>query len=279
MLKNFSLGLAGLITLAVSMLFLFFIVLSGVSDSTPLNKTYFLRANTGGITGAREFSQWTYFYICGDDNLDCGSAKPAIPFGSAWDSGAQNVPEGLGGSHGSGTTSSKYFYMWRFSWVFIIITLFFEMLAFFSGFLACCGRLGAAISFMIAGFALILHTIATSLFTAVFVKARNRFRDDGREASLGSYGFGWMWGSWAALLVASILFSMGIRKDKSRSGTSRSMRGDTGDAEIVRDTSTTGMVHDTGTTGVVGGFGRRGFFSRDRSARSYEGRRVKDEYS
>ncbi|CCE30876.1 uncharacterized protein CPUR_04726 [Claviceps purpurea 20.1] len=277
MLKNFSLGLGGLITLAASMLFLFFIVLSGVSDSTPLNKTYFLRANTGGITGAREFSQWTYFYICGDNNLDCSGAKAAIPFGWAWDSGAQNVPEGLGGSHGNGTTSSKYFYMWRFSWVFIIITLFFEMLAFFSGFLACCGRLGAAISFMIAGFALILHTIATSLFTAVFVKARNRFRDDGREASLGSYGFGWMWGSWAALLVATILFAMGIRKDKTRASTT-SMVGDTGTAGTIGGTGA-GMVRDTGTTGVVGGFGRRGFFSRRRSTRSYEGRRVKDEYS
>ncbi|KAG6039351.1 hypothetical protein E4U41_002852 [Claviceps citrina] len=243
MLKNFPLGLGGLIMLATSMLFLFFIILSGVDESTPLNKTYFLRANTAGITGAREWSQWTYFYICGDNNLECTNAKAGMPFGWAWASGAQNVPDGLGGSHGDGTTSSKFFYMWRFGWVFILITVFFETLAFFSGFLACCGRLGAAISFFIASFALVCHAVASSLFTATFVMARNRFQSAGRDASLGRYGFGWIWGSYAALLIATVLFALGIRGDKSRAG------------------------------------GGGGMFRRRQSTRSYEGRRVKDDYS
>ncbi|GAB0136094.1 hypothetical protein EsDP_00004411 [Epichloe bromicola] len=243
--KNFPLGLGGLVMLATSILFLFFIILSGVSDSTPLNKTYFLRANTEGISGAKAWSQWTYFYVCGDDNLDCTSAKAAMPFGWAWDTGAQNVPDGLGGGYGSGTTSFKFFYMWRFSWVFIIISLFFEVLAFFSGFLACCGRLGAAISFFVAGLALVCHSVATSLFTATFVMARDRFRDAGREATLGRYGFGWIWGSYAALLIATVLFALGIRGDKSQAN------------------------------GGSGG----GMFRRKRSTRSYDGRRVKDDYS
>lgn len=242
--KNFPLGLGGLVLLATSILFLFFIILPGVSDSTPLNKTYFLSANTQGISGAREWSQWTYFYICGNDNLDCSSARAAPPFGFAWDSNALNVPDGLGGGYGGGTTSSKFFYMWRFSWVFIMITLFFEVLAFFSGFLACCGRLGAAISFFVAAIALVCHAVATSLFTATFVMARDRFRDAGRDASLGKYGFGWIWGSFTALLIATVLFALGIRGDKSPAS---------------------------------GGGG--GMFRRSRSTRSYEGRRVKDDYS
>ncbi|KAG6014531.1 hypothetical protein E4U54_005121 [Claviceps lovelessii] len=249
MAKNFPLGLGGLIMLATSMLFLYFIILSAVDDSTPLDRTYFLRANTAGITGAREWSQWTYFYVCGDNNLDCTGAKAGMPVGRAWDAGAQNVPDGLAGSYGGGTTSHKFFYMWRFGWVFILITLFFETLAFFTGFLACCGRLGAALSFFVAAFALVCHTVASSLFTATFVMARDRFRDAGREASIGSYAFGWIWGSYAALLVATVLFAMGMRSDK------------------------------TNAAGGGAGGGRRGMFSRRRSTRSYDGRRVKEEYS
>lgn len=233
--------MAGLVLMAASILLLFFIILSGVSNSTPLDKTYFLRADTKGITGAKDISQWTYFYICGDDNTDCGKARAAPPFGSAWDSQASDVPAGLGGSYGDGTTSKNMFYLWRFGWVFIIIALFFEVLAFFSGFLACCGRLGAAISFFVTSIALLCHAVASSLMTATFVMAQKKFKDDGRNASLGKYGFGFMWGSFAALLIAVGLFGAGMRGDKSPS--------------------------------------RGGFFGRRKSTRSYEGRRVKEEYS
>jgi hypothetical protein len=76
---------------------LFFVVLAGVTNTAPLNKTYFLRADTGGITGSRDVSQWTFFHICGPNNEDCDKAKPALPFGAAWDGNAQNVPDGLSG--------------------------------------------------------------------------------------------------------------------------------------------------------------------------------------
>ena len=50
------LGLAALILLAASLLFLWFVILAGVSDVTPLKHTYFLQADTDGITGARPVS-------------------------------------------------------------------------------------------------------------------------------------------------------------------------------------------------------------------------------
>ena len=227
--------------LGTSILLLFFIILSGVTNSTPLNKTYFLSADTSGITDARDYSQWTYFYICGSDNKDCGGAKAAIPFGWAWGAHADKVPDGLGGDYGSGTTSKQQFYLWRFGWVFILITLFFEVLAFFSGFLACFGRLGAAISFIVTGAALLCHTVASSLTTATFVIARDKFHDDNRSADVGKYAFGFLWGSFAALLIAVGLFGAGMRGDKGPS--------------------------------------RGGLFRRNKSTRSYEGRRVKDDYS
>lgn len=246
MLKNAPLGIVGLILLAGSLLLLWFIILSGVTSNTPLDKTYFLRADTDGISGARPITQWTYFYFCGDGNQDCGGAHAAPAFGKAWDSRPSEAPSSLVGGYGGHTTSYHYYYLWRFGWVFFIITLFFETLAFFSGFLACCGRLGAAVSSLIAFAALFFHTIATVLMTVTFVQARNAFQNAGRSASLGRYAFGFAWGSWAALLIATVLFCLGTRKDKD---------------------------HVSSSSGRKFGFGRR------RSTRSYDGRRVKDDYS
>lgn len=77
---------------------MFFVILGGVKGTTPLDKTYFLEADTSGISGARATSRWTYFYVCGPDNKDCGAAVPALPFGAAWGKNATGVPDALFGS-------------------------------------------------------------------------------------------------------------------------------------------------------------------------------------
>jgi hypothetical protein len=71
---------------------MFFVVLSGVSDVSPLNKTYFLQADTSKISTARPISQWTYFYICGENNQNCGPATATLPYGYAWSANASGVP-------------------------------------------------------------------------------------------------------------------------------------------------------------------------------------------
>jgi heme exporter protein D len=96
-------------------------------------------------------------------------------------------------------------------------------------------------------------SLAASLMTATFVKARNEFRDAGITASIGRYAFGFTWGAWAAMFLAVIFLSLGVVKGK--------------------DTTTR-------TT-------KRSFFRRNRSRRSGRGsfidndsqRRVKDEYA
>ncbi|KIH91497.1 hypothetical protein SPBR_01932 [Sporothrix brasiliensis 5110] len=210
-------GLAASVMLATSILFLFFIILAGVTGTTPLNKTYFLQADTTGIQGAHDISQWTYLYSCGPNNEQCGSAHPAIPFGNVWAPNAANAPPELIGKYGGGTTSHYYFYMWRFSWVFFLIALFLEIIAFFSSFLACCGRLGSSIGSFVTFLAFAFLAIAVSLMTATFVKARNVFHNHNRDAQLGGYGFGFSWGALAALLIAMILLCAGAtRKGKSK---------------------------------------------------------------
>ncbi|OTA97556.1 hypothetical protein M434DRAFT_391746 [Hypoxylon sp. CO27-5] len=244
---NIYLAPLSLIFLAGSLVMLFFIILSAVTTTSPLRQTYFLSASTSGITGARPITQWAYFYICGEGNVDCSPAWPAPPLGWAWSANPDNAPEVLVGSHGGDTTSFYYYYMWRFGWVFYLITLIFSVLAFFAGFVACCGRLGSAIAGLAALVALAFHTISTSMMTAVFVSMRNAFIDSGRTASLGRYAFGFAWGSWTALLIATILFCIGIR----------------------------------GKDDTYGGGRRWGRQRSVRSRRSYDltGRRVKDEYA
>ncbi|KLO82017.1 FMP45 Cell cortex protein involved in sporulation [Fusarium fujikuroi] len=88
-----------------------------------------------------------------------------------------------------------------------------------------------------------------SLMTATWVLARNAFHRDGRSASIGRYAFGFAWASWATLLVATILFCLGMRGDKSSSG------------------------------GYSGRSWRRRRSVRSSHGGGYEGRRVKDDYS
>jgi hypothetical protein len=162
-------GLVAVIFLMGSLVMLFFVILSGVTASTPLNNTYFLQASTVGISGARPTTRWGYFHICGDGNTDCWGPWPAPAFGWAWSGNPTNAPAELVGDFGGGTTSFNYYYMWRFGWVFYLIALFFEGMAFFAGFLACCGRLGSAIAGLVSLVALFFLTIAVSLMTYVSI--------------------------------------------------------------------------------------------------------------
>ncbi|KAK1758701.1 protein SUR7 [Echria macrotheca] len=246
-ISQLGLGTLSMVFLSASLVMLWFIILSGVTSTTPLDKTFFLRADTRGITGARPITQWTYFFICGDGNTNCDPAIPALPIGYAWAGGARNVPAELIGSYGGDTTSHQYWYLWRFGTVFYLITLFFSVIAFFTGFLSCCSRLGSALSGLISLVALFFNTLAVSLMTATFVKMRNAFAADNREASLGTYAFGFAWGSWAALLISTVLFCIGRRKEKN-----------------------------VGPTTGRRGWGRRS--KSVRSGKSYDGRRVKEEY-
>ncbi|KAH8662527.1 actin cortical patch SUR7/pH-response regulator pali [Xylariales sp. PMI_506] len=206
-----------MVFIAGSITMILFVMLAGVADSTPLNNTYFLSADTSGITGARDRTQWTYFYMCGPGNLDCSAAKPAPAFGSAWSANPSDAPSGLVGGDGGGTTSNYYYLMWRFGWVFYLIGLFFAVVALFSSLVACCGRLGSALAGFTAMVALFFYSIAAALMTAEFVKARDAFRNDGRDANIGTYAFGFTWGAWAALFIATVLLCAGSRGDKTRS--------------------------------------------------------------
>jgi hypothetical protein len=215
-----SLGLASLVLVSGAIVMTLFIFLAGVSNVTPLNNTYFLYADTTGITGARDRTQWTYFYVCGPGNVDCSGPWPAPSFGWAWSANAANLPSEILGDQGN---ASQYYYLsWRFMWVFYLIAMFFAVVAWFSGFLACCGRLGSALAGFSTFLALLFYTIAAALMTAATVRARNTFIANGHDAYIGTYAYGFTWGSWAALFIATTLFCIGSRAGKEGSSGGRS---------------------------------------------------------
>ncbi|PFH56501.1 hypothetical protein XA68_16410 [Ophiocordyceps unilateralis] len=204
-LKYTPLATIGIFWLLLAGILLWFIILSGVTRGTPLKHTYFLRADTSNITGARQITQWAYFRICGDKNRDC-HANGAQSFGRAWAPHAQNVPPRLGGKWDDHTSAFHYFMMWRFGWVFLIFTFFFLHLALFSALLACCGRRGSIFTLLMCLITWFWYTLAVSIITAVFCQARSKFHQVGREAKIGSFAFGFLWGSYACVILASFFF-------------------------------------------------------------------------
>lgn len=257
-------GFVSLLLIAGSLVLLFFVVLSGVTNTTPLNKTYFLEADTSSITGARTISRWTYFYITGVDNSERGAPVPALPFGAAWIGGGAGAPADLIGSHYHGTTDFHYYYLWRFGWVFYLIALVFDVLAFFTSLLAPCSRLASYGSSFILFIAWFFMSFAASMMTAEFVQARNAFHRAGLSASLGRYAFGFTWGAWAAITLAVLTLILGGASGRSERRTRRN-------SQVVSGTS-------------PGGGYMTGFFRRQRRAKgSFDGesgrRVVKDDYA
>lgn len=90
-------GIVSLLLIAGSLVLLIFVIIAGVKPTTPLSNTYFLEADTSSFEGARPVSRWTYFYVCGADNTDCGKAVPDLPIGYAWITGTKGVPVELVG--------------------------------------------------------------------------------------------------------------------------------------------------------------------------------------
>ena len=143
---------------------MFLILLAGAADHGPVNQFYFLQANTSKIPGAPSVSRWTYWNVCpiGSNGRDaCGTVHPAFPldppshrnFGTT-----TNVPPQFIGT-------SKYFYMTRFMFAFMLIALFLGVCSLFTGVLALCSRIGSYLSGLLAMIALFFQTIQTSLMT------------------------------------------------------------------------------------------------------------------
>ena len=76
------LALGSLVLTAGAGVLLFFVILGGTRDHTPLNDIYFLSADTSAIPGAPKLARWTLWNACETANgrSVCNGVHPAYPF-------------------------------------------------------------------------------------------------------------------------------------------------------------------------------------------------------
>lgn len=151
--------------MAGGLLFMFLILLGGTTNHNPVNQFYFLQVDTKGIpTGPHPLARWTYWNLCPvspNGRNDCGAVHPAFPLDPPshrnFDT-TVDIPKQFIGA-------SKYFYMTRFMFAFMLIALFFAVCSFFAGMLALCWRLASYLSGLLGLIALFFQTINASLMT------------------------------------------------------------------------------------------------------------------
>jgi len=119
---------------------------------------------------------------------------------------------------------AHYYYLWRFGWVFQLVALVFGSLAIISGFLSFT-RIGSGLSSLIVFAASAFQTLTAVLMTVTFVKARDVFKANNMNASLGRYAFGFTWGAAVALFIASVFFFFGCCIGRGKSTDHVSNRG------------------------------------------------------
>ncbi|KAK9359743.1 SUR7/PalI family-domain-containing protein [Lipomyces starkeyi] len=213
--KNILLKLLPFILLSGATLLLLFIILAGVKDSNPLNRIFYFEADTSGIGNAPPTSRWTLWNVCGVSNglnSDCSSNKPAYAFQPDVNFGSTSgVPSAILNNH------STYYYLSRFSFAFFLIATIFSGFAFLSGLFALFSRLATAVTAGLALAALITAIIASSLATALYVKARGAFHSEGRSAHLGVKLFAFAWTSVACLILCSVGYLLLFRAGRARS--------------------------------------------------------------
>ncbi|MCJ1319056.1 hypothetical protein MMC15_004389 [Xylographa vitiligo] len=214
-----------LILIAGACVLIFLVLLAGAVNSNPVNTIYFLQADTSGISGAPAQSRWTLWNVCsvGADGADvCPKVSAAYPFDPQNNFGTtKGVPAAFQGRVLEQRYTNMFYYLTRFMFAFVLISLFFAVCSLFLGLFALCSRIGSFLSSVTCAVALFFQTIVAALMTAAYVIGRNDFIANGQTATIGEYAFAFIWAAMACLFVATVFFCVaGVtsRKDKTSTG-------------------------------------------------------------
>lgn len=213
-------GLLSLILIAGGMLLSLFILIAGAVDGSPVNKWYFLEADTSNIPGAPSLSRWTFWNIVdgatgSNDKVGASysNVKPARPLDPPRNFGTTtNVPEEF-------INTRYYYYMTRFMFAFTLIALFWALCSLVLGVLALCTRIGAYLSSVLALLAAVFQALTAALMTTAYVKGRNNFNRNGQNATLGKTAFGFEWAALACWFLATVFFCIGGAASKDSTTT------------------------------------------------------------
>lgn len=185
-----------LFILAGALLLMFLIVMAGSTDTHPLNKFYWLKADTSDIPGAYSESSWSFWGVCDHNNFhDCklGPAYPISPVDN-FDT-TSNVPSDFVDNR------DNFYYLSRFGFSFLIIALFFGVFAFIIYVLGFCFAFIDAVFMGFVTITLVFFAGFASVMTACAVLARNAFSSDDKDASLGVKLLAMTWACFTCLLI------------------------------------------------------------------------------
>jgi len=196
-----------LILTAAAIVFLFFVILGGVSSVVPFSEDFFLSVDLSSLkNGKTGYARWTMWQVCLADtpsgpNTSCGVSKPAYAFDIT-----PYLPANSDLIDSLLSKANFYYYMSRFAFAFYLIAIAFAVFSLFTGLLALCSRLGGAVSSFLGFIALFFALAAAVLMTAWTVVARDALQNAGIRASLGVKDYGFSWGAVGALFLSSFLF-------------------------------------------------------------------------
>lgn len=189
--------------LAGTTLLLILVVMSGSTDSFPINRFYWVQADTSNIPNAPSTSRWTFWGVCElgrDGNNNCPSLGPAYPFSPVDNFGSNsNVPSSFVDSR------DTYYYLSRFAFALILIALVFTGVSFICSIFAYCWKSARHVMVLFVTLALLLDAAGVSCQTAAIALGRNAFHSENLASSLGSDMLGMAWASVACLILIFLI--------------------------------------------------------------------------
>lgn len=183
--------------LAGACLLLIFVVLSGSSRHFPLNKFYWVEADTSDIPNApADTSAWTFWGVCDKNDYSKCLTGPAYPISPEdnFDT-TKNVPQDFLNNQ------STYFYLSRFAFAFCLIALGFSGLSLIIGVMGLCFTIIDKVVMFLISVALFFMAAFASFQTAVTVLAKNAFSDEDRHSKVGAKSMGIMWAAFVCLVI------------------------------------------------------------------------------
>ncbi|KAL6451508.1 SUR7 Protein SUR7 [Candida maltosa Xu316] len=186
-----------------SVLLLVLTVINGAGTSSILGRFYWSQTDTSGLTGVPfSTTRWTFYRICdvvNNKNANCEKSKAAFPYSPKDNFGADSgIPQDFIDNR------DTYFFLSRCGWAFILVGLFFAVVALVLTPLNLCFTIGGVLGSVSTFISLLFVTTAAALITAAHVKGRNKWNDAGFSSKIGAASFGILWASVATLLISFV---------------------------------------------------------------------------
>lgn len=201
-----------LVFFAGNVLLLILIIISGTTQSYPINRYYWVEGDTSGIPNAADVTRWTFWGACGvtDDRTVCSeSLAPAYPISPVDNFHTHdNVP------HRFISERDAFYYLSRFAFCFFWIALAFVGISFILYILTWLSSVLLQVVFILMAFGCVFNVVAVILQTAVAAMAKSAFHGDNRHAKMGASLMGIAWASFVLSIWEFVTVAIWFTHDK-----------------------------------------------------------------